>query len=99
MPTLPTEWTDLNAIQRDILTVLAIHGPTTGSDVNDALGRDPENRSWTHRNLVTLRKQGFVASTEVDDCTQRNELTEDGWALVNEGVIEVAKRVRPEATV
>lgn len=89
MRSIPTEWRDMTANQRDVLLVLAHEQPTWGGQINRDLGRERSGRSAIHRTLRDHEADGYVTVERVDIGERGGErrqyvLTDDGEALLRE---------------
>lgn len=91
--TVPKDWQNLNATQRDIMLTLAQHTTLSGNEINAKLGRDHSIRGTINRYLQTLEEQGLVDRGEQSNQTQRtgrpNQLTEKGRELVRATVEDI----------
>jgi len=82
----PDAWTELNAVQRDILVVLAFDGPLNGQEIKNKRGGC--SNSTTYRNVEQLVATGHIKKTGDPGYPRSHSLTPDGADLVREAVVE-----------
>jgi DNA-binding MarR family transcriptional regulator len=85
------DWRDLTAVQRDILTVLAVDGPANGTEVDRRIGTETETANTVLRNIQTLAEAGYIERERREDDNREwiNRLTPEGKRLVRAGMVEI----------
>lgn len=84
----PDAWSELSAVQRDIMVILAYDGPLTGREVTSARGVTHCAESTTYRNIDHLVAEGYVRKGDKDRRARFYGLTPSGADLVRRAVVE-----------
>lgn len=97
---IAADWRELNATQRDILTAIALNGPTIGIDLAEQIG-GPTTRQTAYRALRELEEMGYVERVSANERKSReleNRLTMDGLTVVRRGLLAPAARINERDT-
>lgn len=93
---LTPEWQDLSKPETDILCLLAAESPLSVTGVNQALGRDEQNRKVISQNLKKLRRKGLLRGsrdTTAPGHPHLHELSDAGERLVKLNVVRLARLI------
>lgn len=77
---IPSDWSELTAFQRDILLTLHIEGEMPGVDVHEHL--DDVAKPTTYANLKRLREFNLVEADPGNGHTNVQRLTDRGERLI-----------------
>jgi len=91
-PIIDPRWRELTALQRDILTVLAVEGEQYPPAIHRLRGGDEGTDAVTHTNLSALREVGYVERADEYEyhAGRGHWLTAEGEAVVLAGVCKPA---------
>lgn len=80
----PEYWLQLPDLQRDILIILDVDGPSSGNQLLDKIGgyHRRSSKATMSRNISELRDSGFVESHPKRGRDSMTEITGDGRQVV-----------------
>lgn len=95
-PIVDPAWRELSAGARDVLVALAAGGPGTGAAIHRRVrgGGEPQTEPTTHRHLSALADRGYVAREREGGGEVHNELTQEGYILIERNVVGVADEIQ-----